>query len=258
MRVDEAGRDRAARGVEPGEPAERVALRLEQPLDLGARADRGDPALPAGDDRRVDGHAGPPTVGGGDGRPRPGERPARRPPAIVTTSAAPTISRPGRRLVAPAALDDAERPPLTAGPVGPWRPPAGPPPGGAPGPASARSRATAGTPRRPRGGRSTGSSAGAPARSATARNAASGASPISSDSASSTPSSAAIVADGVPDQPQRRDREVEEVHRDLCAAQLLDPEAVAPGPWAGRHPTRGRGGRSAWRAPRRRSARLML
>ena len=47
------GRDRAAAGVEPGEPAERVALGLERRLDVGPRPDGDDPALPAGDDRRV-------------------------------------------------------------------------------------------------------------------------------------------------------------------------------------------------------------
>ena len=49
------GRDRAAAGVEPGEPAERVALGFERGLERRPRPDRGDPALPAGDDRRVRG-----------------------------------------------------------------------------------------------------------------------------------------------------------------------------------------------------------
>ena len=40
MRVDETRRDRPAAGVEPGEPAERVALRLERGLDRVARPDR--------------------------------------------------------------------------------------------------------------------------------------------------------------------------------------------------------------------------
>ena len=95
MRVDEARRDRAAAGVEPGEPAERIALRLERGLERGARPDRDDPTLPAGDDRRVR-RVRAADVGGRQpadlalARARPGRR--RR---CVTTSAAPTISRPG-------------------------------------------------------------------------------------------------------------------------------------------------------------------
>ena len=54
---------------------------------------------------------------------------------------------------------------------------------------------------------------------------------MSSDSAGSTPSSAASSRTRVPDQPQRRDREVEQVHRHLRAERLAalglaDLEAV--------------------------------
>ena len=66
------------------------------------------------------------------------------------------------------------------------------------------------------------------------------------------------VAHGLPDQPQRGDREVEDVHRDLGATQFLDPEAVGLDLRAARRPIRGRGARSAWPARRRREARLML
>ena len=49
---------------------------------------------------------------------------------------------------------------------------------------------------------------------------------MSSDSARSMPVLGGDVPDGVPHEPEGRDLEVEEVHRHLCAAQLLDPEPV--------------------------------
>ena len=99
VRVDEARRDRAAVGVDPGEPPERVALRLERGLDRGARPDRRDPALPAGDDRGV-GRVGAADVGGG----QPPDlalapRPVRSPPASVDDLGRADDQEAGRRLV---------------------------------------------------------------------------------------------------------------------------------------------------------------
>ena len=52
VRVDQAGRDRAARGVEAREAGDRVAAPLERAEQLVARTGREDPALPARDRRR--------------------------------------------------------------------------------------------------------------------------------------------------------------------------------------------------------------
>jgi hypothetical protein len=94
VRVDQARRDRAAAGVEPSEPAERVAAVLERGLERGPRADRSDPPLQqattgaSGDDT--------PPASIADSRPTSAwSGPIRRPPATVTTSDAPTTSRPG-------------------------------------------------------------------------------------------------------------------------------------------------------------------
>ncbi len=53
VRVDEARRHAPTARIDPGEPAQRVALGLQRPLDGGPRADRDDPAFPAGDGRAV-------------------------------------------------------------------------------------------------------------------------------------------------------------------------------------------------------------
>ena len=62
VRVDESGRHRAAAGVEPREPTERIAFRPEHRLHGLPRADRRDAALPTGDDRRA-GRAGTAGIG---------------------------------------------------------------------------------------------------------------------------------------------------------------------------------------------------
>ena len=53
VRVDEPGRDRPARGIDPGEPAERETLRFQGGLDRGPRPHGHDAALPASDRRGV-------------------------------------------------------------------------------------------------------------------------------------------------------------------------------------------------------------
>ena len=251
------GRDDAAAGVEPREPGERVALGLERGLDAGRVGRR----------RR----SGPPS------RRRPAPSAAAGSADVASATRRPTSPCAGPAGRPPASVDDLGRADDRAGPgVGSsLRPPSmtrnvTPVTGGCAGRVAASEAELEGLQRRevaqpevarrpPRAGRRPASSAARPAWSATARNAASGASPMSSDSARSTPSSAASVADRVPDQPERRDREVEQVHRDLGAGrELLDPEAVAPGPSAARRRTRGRGARSAWRGRRRRESRLML
>ena len=231
--------------------AERVALGLERRLHRRARSDRHDPALPAGDDRglrvgRVVRTRSRPTS--------PCSAPRRTPPAMVTTSRAPRMSRPGRRLGAPAALDDPER---TAAHDGGRR--RGPPRAGAPGPARDGSHAAAGSARPRRAGVSTGSSPGRPAWSATASSAASGARPMSSDSASVDAVLGGQLPDALPDQPQRRHAR----SRAGSSTPGPAPDAHAPArgsrsrwpaPAAARRPTRGPAGRSAWpaRRPRRR------
>ena len=91
--IDEARRHGAAARVEPGEPPERIALGLEQSLEVGARPDADDPILPGGDDRRRR-HVRPPSSAVSRATSACIE-PARRPPAIVTTSEAPTTRNPG-------------------------------------------------------------------------------------------------------------------------------------------------------------------
>ena len=105
VRVDEARGDRPARGIDPGEPAEREALRLERGLDRGPRPDGDDAALPARDRRRV----------------RAGGIVGPQAPDLALFGAAPDAARQrhdlrraddqeARRLLAgAAALDDAER-----------------------------------------------------------------------------------------------------------------------------------------------------
>ena len=108
MRIDEPRGDGPATGVEPGEPTERVALRLERDLQRRPGPDRRDPAFPAGDDRGVR------RVGSADVR--------RGQPADVRLRLAhPDAAgerhdlgraddqEPGRRLVVPATVDEPER-----------------------------------------------------------------------------------------------------------------------------------------------------
>ena len=66
------------------------------------------------------------------------------------------------------------------------------------------------------------------------------------------------VAHGLPDEPERRDLEVEQIHRHLRATQLLDPEPVGLDPWAARRRTRGHAGRSGCASSTSSDARLML
>ena len=95
------------RGIEPGEPPERVALGLERAFDGRSRPDGGDAALPAGDDRGIRGRRAR--------RHRPPEA-----DDVVLALAHPDAAREGddlgraddqeagRRLVAATALDDPE------------------------------------------------------------------------------------------------------------------------------------------------------
>ena len=53
MRIDEAGRDRAAPGIQPGKPRERVATAFQRGFDREARTDRQDPTVPTGDHRGI-------------------------------------------------------------------------------------------------------------------------------------------------------------------------------------------------------------
>jgi len=55
VRIDQAGGHRATAGVEPIESLERIALRREEPLEVGEPADAEDAALPDRDGRRVRG-----------------------------------------------------------------------------------------------------------------------------------------------------------------------------------------------------------
>ena len=97
------------RGIEPGEPPERVARRPRAPPRPSPRGPTAAMRPSQQATTGASGASGPPTSAA-DSRPTsPCAAPARTPPASVTTSAAPTIRRPGRRLVAPAALDDPER-----------------------------------------------------------------------------------------------------------------------------------------------------
>ena len=91
--VDEARRDGPAARVQPGEPGQRQALRLELRLDGRPRTDGA--IRPS--QQATTGASGAP---GRRPRRRPGPRvspwvgPRRRPPAIVAISAAPMTSRP--------------------------------------------------------------------------------------------------------------------------------------------------------------------
>ncbi len=108
MRIDQAGGDRPAVGVEPGEPAHRIAVGLDGSLDRGARPDGGDPTVPAGHDRRVRGIRSPGVVGGQSGYlglALAGAKPAGQGHDLGGTH----DEQPRGRLVAAATLDDPER-----------------------------------------------------------------------------------------------------------------------------------------------------
>ena len=243
------GRDRAASGVEPGEPPERQPFRHDRGFDGRSWSDRGDAALPARDDRGV-GRVRSAGVGGG--------QPRRPRLARAGTEAAgerrdlggPDDEEAGRRLVDAAALDDPER----AG--------------------HGRVRALIAT-RPARAASSRSSSAWSGEKSRSRRNAAAAASRASIGILARRPGVVgdreerrqrreadelrlgeldAILggdlADRLPDHPQRGDLEVEDVHRDLRAARAPRSRTRCPGPSAGRRPTRGCAARSASRARR--------
>ena len=227
MRVDQAGRDRPAAGVEPGEPARagsrRPRARARPPARGPTAAIRPSQQATTGASGRI----GPADVGG------------RQPADLALSLARPDAAghrddlgraddqEARRRLVAPAALDDPERTaghrPATATRGGRRR---GRPRAAAPGPASARSRAGAGRPPRwPAGARSgpppgrrpgrrrPGTRPAAPGRSAPT-------------SASSTPSSAATSRTVSQTSHSGVTAKSSRFIETWARPQLLDPEAV--------------------------------
>ena len=215
MRVDEPGRHHATVGVDPGESRDRQSRGLQGGRDLVVRTDRGDPVAP----RRHDGSRG--RVGSADRRRLEGRglglgTAAPDPAGHRDDGARPVDEQAGRRRLGPPALDDPEAHGRAA-----WAA------------ASRSSSAWSGEKSRSRmndaaaaSRSSTGADVGAPAWSATSSRAASGASPMSSDSAGCDALRAGPGLDRLPDPPDRRHLEVEQVHRDLGAVGLFEPEAA--------------------------------
>ncbi len=105
MRVDQTGRDRAARRIDPGEPGQREAVSLELSLDRGPLTDGRDPALPHGDDRRRSRIRSLSDQPGKVALPRPAAHAARERDDLARTH----DEQAGRRFAGSPAFDDAER-----------------------------------------------------------------------------------------------------------------------------------------------------
>ena len=245
----------AAAGVEPGEPRRAGSRSASSAAStVGARPDRDDPALPAARRparparrvRRPSAAIEPRDVALRRAR-------ARTPPASVTTSRRPDdqqARRVGSSLAT--ALDEPERA------AGSRRRPAAARGGlesQLEGLQRARSRAAGGTPAAAASRRSTGSLG---RRAGAVGDGEEGGQRREPDELGLGELDAVLggeLADRLPDQPQRRRRGSRAGSSRPgaagCRARLLDPEPVGLDLAAARRRTRGRGGRSAWRARRR-------